>query len=140
MKGRALKLVVQEPVVFPKNKTPVVLSALNQNSQQLKPTLSNESLLIYYKDLQVSTSKRKPNVRRNYALSIDTNNTLLTGLEPCIGQIIRAGNTKIFLEAIVPINRELRLSYFETQKFFLVNHHNKLVYQLLPLQSYQDFN
>ncbi|KAL1490144.1 hypothetical protein ABEB36_012884 [Hypothenemus hampei] len=43
-------------------------------------------------------------------------NTLLTGLEPRIGHIVRASNPRDLLEAQIRIRRELQLSYFETQK------------------------
>lgn len=46
-----------------------------------------------------------------------TLNTLLTGLESKLGQIVRAGNPPNILEAINRVKRELQLSYFESQKF-----------------------
>jgi hypothetical protein len=45
----------------------------------------------------------------------------LTGLEPKLGQIIRAGNPVTILEAVNRIKRELQLSYFENQKFLNKN-------------------
>ncbi|KAJ8980873.1 hypothetical protein NQ317_001337 [Molorchus minor] len=46
-----------------------------------------------------------------------TLNTLLTGLDPKLGSIIRASNPSTMLAAISRIKRELQLSYFESQKF-----------------------
>lgn len=40
--------------------------------------------------------------------------TLLTALEPCLGQIIRAGNPEDLLVAYSKIHRELQLTYFTT--------------------------
>ena len=64
-----------------------------------------------------------------------TLNTLLTGLEPKIGHIIRAGNPSNMLDAINRIKRELQLSYFEQQKFQnrMVNKNPILNQQRRPL-------
>lgn len=103
------------------------LSSLIQDLQRLKQ-LPNESPLTFYNRLQVLTAKMHASIQKTPLLNqdqkqaqttlIDTMslNTLLTGLEPRLGQIIRAGNPKDLLEAHVRIRRELQLSYFETQK------------------------
>ncbi|KAL1493933.1 hypothetical protein ABEB36_009613 [Hypothenemus hampei] len=45
-----------------------------------------------------------------------TLNTLLTGLEPKIGQIIRASSPNSIVDAVQRIKREMQLSYFEDQR------------------------
>ncbi|KAJ8916943.1 hypothetical protein NQ315_013415 [Exocentrus adspersus] len=43
-------------------------------------------------------------------------NTLLTGLEPKIAQVVRASNPEDMLTAIARVKKELQLNYFEQQK------------------------
>ena len=64
------------------------------------------------------SSNLNPDQKEAQCELIDTMalNTLLTGLEPRLGQVIRAGNPVDLLDAHVRIRRELQLSYFETQK------------------------
>jgi hypothetical protein len=102
------------------------LSSLIQDLQRLKQ-LSNESPLTFFSRLQVLNAKMHANIQKS-SLNPDqkiaqttlietmTLNTLLTGLEPKIGQLIRAGNPKMLLEAQTRIRRELQLSYFENKK------------------------
>lgn len=103
------------------------LSSLIQDLQRLRQ-LSNESPLTFYNRLQVLNAKMHSCVQKTANLTaaqkaaqctlIDTMslNTLLTGLEPRLGQIIRANNPDNLLDAHNRIRRELQLSYFETQK------------------------
>ena len=102
------------------------LSSLIQDLQRLKQ-LSNESPLTFFSRLQVLNAKMHANIQKSplnpdqkiaQTTLIETMalNTLLTGLEPKIGQLIRAGNPKTLLEAQTRIRRELQLSYFETKK------------------------
>ena len=103
------------------------LTSLIQDLQRLKQ-LPNESPLTFFNRLEVLNSKMHASIQKSMALNaeakaaqcrlIDTMalNTLLTGLEPRLGQIIRAGNPRDLLEAQCRIRRELQLSYFENQK------------------------
>ncbi|KAJ8982457.1 hypothetical protein NQ317_000415 [Molorchus minor] len=103
------------------------LSSLIQDLQRIRQT-PNESPLTFFNRLQVLNAKMHASIQKSLALTaeqksaqcnlIDTMalNTLLTGLEPRLGQIIRAGNPKDMLEAHVRIRRELQLTYFENQK------------------------
>lgn len=103
------------------------LTSLIQDLQRLRQ-LPGESALTFYNRLQVLNAKMHASIHKGNNLTNDqkaaqTNlietmalNTLLTGLEPRLGQIIRAGNPRDLLEAHSRIRRELQLSYFETQK------------------------
>lgn len=105
------------------------LTSLIQDLQRLKQ-LQNESPLTFFNRLQVINAKMQACINKSNTLNasqkiaqsdlIDTMtlNTLLTGLDPRIGQIVRASNPRDLLEAHVRIRRELQLSYFETQQKF----------------------
>lgn len=47
--------------------------------------------------------------------------TLLTGLEPKLGQIVRVSDPADILTATKLVGRELQLNYFENQKFYQNN-------------------
>ncbi|KAJ8914643.1 hypothetical protein NQ315_015382 [Exocentrus adspersus] len=51
-------------------------------------------------------------------------NTLLTGLEPKIAQVVRASNPEDMLTAIARVKKELQLNYFEQQKLNRGNNTN----------------
>ncbi|KAJ8916382.1 hypothetical protein NQ315_014592 [Exocentrus adspersus] len=51
-------------------------------------------------------------------------NTLLTGLEPKIAQVVRASNPEDMLTAIARVKKELQLNYFEQQKLNRDNNTN----------------
>lgn len=103
------------------------LSSLIQDLQRMKQ-LPNESPLNFVSRLQTLNAKMIANINKSLELSneqklaqcslIDTMslNTLLTGLEPRLGQIIRSGNPRDILQAQSRIKRELQLSYFESNK------------------------
>lgn len=102
------------------------LSSLIQDLQRLKQ-LSGESPLTFFNRLQVLNAKMHSYVQKSYLTRdqkmaqtdlIDTMslNTLLTGLEPRLGQLIRASNPNSLVEAQNKIRRELQLSYLENQK------------------------
>jgi len=102
------------------------LSSLIQDLQRLKQ-LPNESPLVFFGRLQTLNSKmhsavQKQNLTVLQKLAqtqlIDSMalNTLLTGLDPRIGHIVRASNPNSLIEAQMRIRRELQLSYFENQK------------------------
>ncbi|XP_050310841.1 uncharacterized protein LOC126746579 [Anthonomus grandis grandis] len=102
------------------------LSSLIQDLQRLKQ-LPNESPLIFFNRLQTLNSKMHSAVQKQNLTApqkiAQTNlidsmalNTLLTGLDPRIGHIVRASNPNNLLEAQARIRRELQLSYFENQK------------------------
>ncbi|KAL1516270.1 hypothetical protein ABEB36_000189 [Hypothenemus hampei] len=90
------------------------LPSLIQDLQRLKE-LPNESPLTFYSRLQVLNAKLHANAQASLVETMALN-TLLTGLEPRLGQLIRAGNPTSLLEAHTRISRELQLSYFENQK------------------------
>nr|XP_023011636.1 uncharacterized protein LOC111501933 [Leptinotarsa decemlineata] len=108
------------------------LTSLIQDLQRLKQ-LPNETALIFFNRLQVHNAKMHACIQKS-TLTADqktaqsrlietmTLNSLFTGLEPRLGQIIRAGNPRDMLEAHMRIRRELQLSYFENQKH---NKHNQ---------------
>lgn len=104
------------------------LSSLIHDLQRLKQ-LPNESPLTFFNRLQVLNAKMHASINKSPLLQTReqkeaqislietmTLNTLLTGLEPRLGQLIRASNPSTLLEAQSRIRRELQLSYFETQK------------------------
>lgn len=102
------------------------LSSLIQDLQRVKQ-LPNESPLTFVNRVQVMNAKMHANIQKSPRSALEKQaqitliesmalNTLLTGLEPRIGHIIRASNPRDILEAQIRIRRELQLSYFETQK------------------------
>lgn len=103
------------------------LTSLIQDLQRIHQ-MQNESALTFVSRLQTHNAKMHASIQKQN-LTIEqkkaqsdlietmTLNTLLTGLEPKLGQIIRAGNPPNMLQATNRIRRELQLSYFESQKF-----------------------
>lgn len=103
------------------------LSSLIQDLQRLRQ-LGGESPITFFNRLQVLNAKmhafiqKSPDLNNDQKIAqcalIDTMalNTLLTGLEPRLGQVIRAGDPKDLPDAHARIRRELQLSYLETQK------------------------
>lgn len=104
------------------------LTSLIQDLQRLKQ-IPGESALTFFNRIQVLNAKmhsciqKSPNLktadqRQAQTTLIETMvlNTLLTSLEPRLGQLIRASNPTTLLEAQSRIRRELQLSYFEDQK------------------------
>lgn len=102
------------------------LTSLIQDLQRIKQ-LPGESATTFYSRLQTHNSKMHAAVQKSNLsaeqkaaqtnlLDTMTLNTLLTGLEPRLGQLIRASNPSNMLEAYSRIRRELQLSYFENQK------------------------
>ena len=103
------------------------LSSLIQDLQRLRQ-LANESPLTFFNRLQVLNAKMHASIQKSTQLTgdqkiaqsslIDTMalNTLLTGLEPKLGQLIRAGNPTNLLQAHSRIRRELQLSYLESHR------------------------
>lgn len=99
------------------------LTSLIQDLQRMKQV--NESPLTFFNRLQVLNAKMQACVNKTTQLNADQKraqtqlidtmvlNTLLTGLDPRIGQVIRASNPKDILEAHARIRRELQLTYFE---------------------------
>lgn len=119
------------------------LTSLIQDLQRMSQ-LSNENPLTFAARLQTHNSKMYSAVakqiltqeQKNAQLILIDNmclNTLLTGLEPKLGQVIRAGHPVNMLEAITRIKRELQLSYFENQKFQRSN-------KAQPIQKPQNSN
>lgn len=103
------------------------LTSLIQDLQRMHQ-LSNENPLTFAARLQTHNAKMYSAIAKQVltqeqkdaqTILIDNMclNTLLTGLEPKLGQIVRAGNPNNMLDAINRIKRELQLSYFENQKF-----------------------
>ncbi|KAL1493810.1 hypothetical protein ABEB36_009498 [Hypothenemus hampei] len=103
-------------------------SSLIQDLQRLRQ-IAGESPLTFYNKLQALNAKLHAHIQKSPSLRtkeqkdaqttlIETMalNTLLTGLEPRLGQLIRAGNPSTLLEAQTRIRRELQLSYLENQK------------------------
>lgn len=104
------------------------LSALIHDLQRLKQ-LPGESPLTFYNRLQVLNAKMHASIQKSPLLKTTDQkeaqsslvesmalNTLLTGLEPRMGQIIRAGCPHSLLDAQSRIRREMQLSHFENQK------------------------
>lgn len=102
------------------------LNSLIQDLQRLRQ-MPNENALTFVSRIQTHNSKMlsaisKQNLtqsQKNSQIILVDNmclNTLLTGLEPKLGQIIRASNPLTILEAINRIKRELQLSYFENSR------------------------
>ncbi|KAJ8911541.1 hypothetical protein NQ315_012794 [Exocentrus adspersus] len=103
------------------------LTSLIQDLQRMRQ-LPNESALTFFSRLQTHNAKmhsavhkagltREQKTAQSQLIETMTLNTLLTGLEPRLAHIIRAGNPNSMLEALHRIKRELQLSYFENQKF-----------------------
>lgn len=103
------------------------LTSLIQDLQKFHQ-LPNENPLTFVSRLQTHNAKMHACVQQQnlsaeqkeaqeQLIETMTLNTLLTGLEPRLGQIIRAGNPPDILIASMRIRRELQLSYFEKQKF-----------------------
>ncbi|KAJ8914104.1 hypothetical protein NQ315_014300 [Exocentrus adspersus] len=103
------------------------LTSLIQDLQRMRQ-LPNESALTFFSRLQTHNAKmhsavnkagltREQKTAQSQLIETMTLNTLLTGLEPRLAHIIRAGNSNSMLEALHRIKRELQLSYFENQKF-----------------------
>lgn len=103
------------------------LSALIQDLQRMRQ-MPNESPLTFAARLQTHEAKMHsavnkqnltPKEKQAQITLIDSMalNTLLTGLEPKVGQIIRASDPDDIITAISRIKRELQLRHFETQKF-----------------------
>lgn len=102
------------------------LTSLIQDLQRIKQ-IPGESAITFYSRLQTHNSKMHAAVQKSNLtaeqkaaqtslLDTMTLNTLLTGLEPKLGQLIRASNPTNMIEASNRIKRELQLSYFENQK------------------------
>lgn len=137
LKGRAAQLInSRSPETFSELKRLLEthfgdsrdLTALIQDLQRVRQ-LPGESPLTFFNRLQVLNAKMLSSVQKTLKLSTEQKaaqctlietmalNTLLTGLEPRLGQIIRACNPTDLIEAQQRIKRELQLSYFENQKF-----------------------
>lgn len=136
LRGRAAQLInSRNPATWPEIKQLLSvhfgdsrdLTSLIQDLQRIKQ-LQNESALTFFSRLQTHNAKMHASVQKSnltpdqkdaqsQLIETMTLNTLLTGLEPRLGQIIRAGNPPDMLEASARIRRELQLSYFENQKF-----------------------
>lgn len=108
------------------------LSAFIQDLQRMRQ-LPNESPLTFVARLQTHEAKmhsavNKQNLTAKEKLAqialIDSMalNALLTGLEPRVGQIIRASDPPDIITAISRIRRELQLRHLETQKFPMIRH------------------
>ncbi|KAJ8954581.1 hypothetical protein NQ318_003112 [Aromia moschata] len=103
------------------------LTALIQDLQRMRQ-LPNESPLTFISRLQSHEAKMHASIQKQH-LTVEQKdaqvqitesmalNTLLTGLEPKVGHVIRASNPPDMLTAISRIRRELQLNYFENQKF-----------------------
>ena len=154
LRGKAAELVnSRNPATWPEIKNLLEahfgdsrdLTALIQDLQRIYQ-LQNENALTFVSRLQTHNAKMHSAVQKQ-SLTLEeksaqsnlietmTLNTLLTGLEPKIGHIIRAGNPSNMLDAINRIKRELQLSYFEQQKFQnrMVNKNPILNQQRRPL-------
>lgn len=103
------------------------LSSLIQDLQRMKQ-LTPESPLTFAARLQTHHAKMLASINKQNLTNkekqaqidlIDSMalNSLLTGLEPKIGQIVRASDPKDILTAVSRIKRELQLYHLETQKF-----------------------
>lgn len=103
------------------------LNCLMADLQRMRQ-LSNESPLTFIARVQTHESKMISVINKSYlsagqkcaqSMLIQSMclNTLLTGLEPKLGQLIRASNPTDMMTAISRVKRELQLNYFENQKF-----------------------
>lgn len=104
------------------------LSSLIQDLQRLRQT-PNESPLTFAARLQTHEAKMHAAINKQNLTAkektaqislIDSMvlNSLLTGVEPRIGQILRASDPDDIITAISRIKRELQLNHFESQKLF----------------------
>ncbi|KAL1488664.1 hypothetical protein ABEB36_014464 [Hypothenemus hampei] len=95
------------------------LQKLKQLPQENPITFCNRVINLNSK---MQSSITKQNLSRDQKLAQSdlienmTLNTLLTGLEPKIGQIIRASSPNSIVDAVQKIKREMQLSYFEGQR------------------------
>ncbi|KAL1493546.1 hypothetical protein ABEB36_009250 [Hypothenemus hampei] len=95
------------------------LQKLKQLPQENPITFCNRVINLNSK---MQSSITKQNLSRDQKLAQSdlienmTLNTLLTGLEPKIGQIIRASSPNSIVDAVQRIKREMQLSYFEDQR------------------------
>ncbi|KAJ8982005.1 hypothetical protein NQ317_004092 [Molorchus minor] len=103
------------------------LSALIQDLQRMRQ-LPNEAPLTFVARLQTHEAKMHAAVQKQHItggqkqaqIQITESmvlNTLLTGIDPKIGHVVRASDPQDILTAIARIRRELQLNYFENQKF-----------------------
>lgn len=138
LKGRAAELInSREPKTWQEIKTLLEnhfgdtrdLTSLIQDLQRLKQS-SSESPLTFVARLQTHEAKLYASINKQtltaeekaaQTLLVESMalNTLLAGLDPKIGQIVRASNPPDILTATNRIRRELQLNYFENQKFNL---------------------
>ncbi|KAJ8972922.1 hypothetical protein NQ317_010580 [Molorchus minor] len=137
LKGRAAELVnSRNPSTWEDIKTLLEnhfgdtrdLMSLIQDVQRMRQ-LPNESPLTFIARLQtheakmhaavqkqqLSTGQKQAQIQLTEGMIL---NTLLTGLEPKIGHIVRSSNPGDMLTAISRVRRELQLNYFENQKQF----------------------
>ncbi|KAL1489788.1 hypothetical protein ABEB36_013722 [Hypothenemus hampei] len=95
------------------------LQKLKQLPQENPITFCNRVINLNSK-MQSSITKqnlsRDQNLAQSDLIENMTLNTLLTGLEPKIGQIIRASSPNSIVDAVQRIKREMQLSYFEEQR------------------------
>lgn len=135
LRGRAAELInSRNPSTWPEIKILLEnhfgdsrdLSSLIQDLQRIRQ-MPNESPLTFITRLQTHEAKMYASVNKQAFTQAEkdaqtkiietmTLNTLLTGLEPKIGQIVRASDPADILTATNRIRRELQLTYFETQK------------------------
>uniref|UniRef100_V5FZK3 Retrotransposon gag domain-containing protein n=1 Tax=Anoplophora glabripennis TaxID=217634 RepID=V5FZK3_ANOGL len=99
------------------------LTSLIQDLQRIRQ-LPSESPLTFIARLQTHEAKMHASIHKQQLTGAQKQltdamvlNTLLTGLEPKIGHVVRASNPGDMLTAIVRVRRELQLNYFENQKF-----------------------
>lgn len=103
------------------------LSALIQDLQRMRQ-MPNESPLTFAARLQTHEAKMHAAVNKQNLTAKEKSaqialiesmalNSLLTGVEPRIGQILRASDPDDIVTAISRIRRELQLHHLETQKF-----------------------
>lgn len=102
------------------------LSSLIQDLQRMRQ-LPNESPLTFAARLQTHEAKMHAAVNKQNLTTKEKSaqislidsmalNSLLTGVEPRIGQILRASDPDDIVTAVSRIKRELQLNHFETQK------------------------
>ncbi|KAJ8977201.1 hypothetical protein NQ317_011212 [Molorchus minor] len=103
------------------------LSALIQDLQRMRQ-LPNEAPLTFVARLQTHEAKMHAAVQKQHITGGQKQariqltesmvlNTLLTGIDPKIGHVVRASDPQDILTAITRIRSELQLNYFENQKF-----------------------
>lgn len=102
------------------------LTSLIQDLQRMRQ-LPSESPLTFIARLQTHEAKMHASVNKQRLTVAQKEaqiqltegmvlNTLLTGLEPNLAQVVRASDPADMLTAITRVRRELQLNYFETQK------------------------